>query len=340
MSKINSIEFIRSIAAMLVVLFHIQTVFGVAANQIPFGGIFSAGHRGVDLFFVLSGFIITHAHRKDFDKPHRLKNYIFNRFTRIYPAVWIMSAFALIVYFIFPLSAEKSDKLYLYPIIASFFLLPQASTPLVNVTWTLVYEMFFYVVFSIFIINFYLGFVIFLIWQSTIVYLIFSDLNVGSNIVYINPLCLEFALGMACAYLLQVTKKESISSFFWLSVTVGGGVSFVLGMVLEKDYSFVAILCPLGAAMLIIGCVRLEEFEWINIPNLFLVLGGASFSIYIVHYSVIQIVAIIFRKIGLPSSNTICLLFFLIGIISGLMFDILVDKPLQKLLRSIKERYL
>ena len=49
---------------------------------------------GVDLFFVLSGFMIAHVHAPDFGRRVRLGNYIFNRVARVYPAVWVMTAFA------------------------------------------------------------------------------------------------------------------------------------------------------------------------------------------------------------------------------------------------------
>ena len=81
--KIRSIEAMRAAALLLVILFHVQTVFGAQDGFLPFNDLFSAGHRGVDLFFVISGFITAYVHSEDLGRPHRLNNYIFNRAARI-----------------------------------------------------------------------------------------------------------------------------------------------------------------------------------------------------------------------------------------------------------------
>src|ERR1039458_2243310 len=69
--EIKSLQYGRGIAALLVCLFHYEG----AMNQIQTGSgslessgfefIFRAGHSGVEFFFILSGFIIFHAHRID-----------------------------------------------------------------------------------------------------------------------------------------------------------------------------------------------------------------------------------------------------------------------------------
>ncbi|NBQ54213.1 MAG: acyltransferase, partial [Proteobacteria bacterium] len=60
-----------------------------------------AGHRyGVDFFFVLSGFIILHAHMDDIGRPARLGRYLWRRAVRVYPIYWIcltLSVGALVV---------------------------------------------------------------------------------------------------------------------------------------------------------------------------------------------------------------------------------------------------
>src|SRR4051794_40346773 len=94
MKRYQSLEMLRAVAALLVVFFHTEFIFGSRTPTTPFGGMFAAGFRGVDLFFVLSGFIITYVHRTDVGRPWRLANYAFNRLARIYPAVWITTLLA------------------------------------------------------------------------------------------------------------------------------------------------------------------------------------------------------------------------------------------------------
>jgi peptidoglycan/LPS O-acetylase OafA/YrhL len=56
--KFSRLEALRGGAALLVVLFHLQDVFSHRSALLPFGALFGAWDRGVDLFFLLSGFII------------------------------------------------------------------------------------------------------------------------------------------------------------------------------------------------------------------------------------------------------------------------------------------
>lgn len=76
----KSLQAGRGIAAMLVVLFHLggafaaEKYFGIAAFSIPF----KFGSAGVELFFVLSGFIIFSAHRDDIGQVSKIAGYIKN----------------------------------------------------------------------------------------------------------------------------------------------------------------------------------------------------------------------------------------------------------------------
>ncbi len=127
----------RGLAAVLVVLFHAQVVVGQNPVDGIMGRILSNGALGVDIFFVLSGFIITLVHQADLGRPDRCARYLWRRFSRIYPAVFIMSALALATY-LTGAHASETQKLNAWSVVASFVLLPQANIPLVNVTWTLV----------------------------------------------------------------------------------------------------------------------------------------------------------------------------------------------------------
>ena len=88
----QSLQGCRAVAAALVVLFHLGGTF---AQDRYFGfkaldGPFAWGDAGVDFFFVLSGFLITLAHRRDFGRPAELSRYLSKRALRIYPTYWVI----------------------------------------------------------------------------------------------------------------------------------------------------------------------------------------------------------------------------------------------------------
>src|SRR6195952_3032676 len=166
--RLDTLEALRGIAALLVVLYHLQYIFIARTGIVPFGGLFGSGDRGVDLFFVLSGFIIMIAHRNDTGSTVRLMPYLYKRACRIFPSVWIMTSVAAVLYACHFGGAGKMAKLEPWNIAASALLLPQNGPALVNVTWTLKYEIFFYAVFALLIVGRLLGVVTMLAWQAAI----------------------------------------------------------------------------------------------------------------------------------------------------------------------------
>ena len=165
--KIQSLEMFRALAAGLVVLFHTEAIVSGRTGQAPFGGLFSAGYRGVDLFFVLSGFVIGHVHAGDLGRPARVGRYLYARAARILPALWIVSLAALLTYGT-GFGAHGPDKLQPGGILASFLLLPQAGPALVNVSWTLKYEAVFYILFAALILDLRLGVLLLVVWQAAV----------------------------------------------------------------------------------------------------------------------------------------------------------------------------
>lgn len=334
--KIRSLELLRAFAALLVVLFHTETIF-LASGHTPFHGVFSAGNRGVDLFFVLSGFIIAYVHRGDLGRPGRLGNFVYNRLTRIYPAAWIMTAFALAVYAVGFGGAGKGAKLDPESVAASFLLLAQHGAPLVNVTWTLTYEMFFYAVFAVFIVNLRVGFALLLLWQGAAAVLAITGVNLGFGGYYLHSICLEFSLGLACAWWLirKPAPRHVWTAWLWLAL---GALSFGGGMALNNTIGWAPALCALGAAMLILAFVRLEQSGRIQVPAILVRLGGASYAVYIVHYSVITMLGvIIMHKLHLQVTDGLCLACAAVGITCGLVFDYALDRPIQRFFKALKQ---
>ena len=329
---------LRAIAALLVVLFHVQVIFGQRAGLSAFYGAFNNGMRGVDLFFVLSGYIIGHVHFRDVGTPSRTANYFFNRASRIYPAVWIMTLLAAGLYFVGFGGSEKSGKMAPWNVIASFLLLPQVGDPLVNVTWTLKYEIFFYVIFGGMIINARVGLTLLFAWQIAVI--ISSALlpaeSIGALGFYLRPFCLEFGIGLICAWLLDQPAFNSLArhAFLQWALLFSGTSVFIVGMMGSGLAPLPAAWCAIGAGLIVIGLILLEQAERIYVPKILVKLGGASYSIYLVNFSVTTIVAVILIRLRFTAMNDLMLMSVAaISVIAGVIFDKLVDQPIQRVLR-------
>ena len=336
--KLQSLEMLRAIAALLVVLFHTESIFTTRTGTTPFAGLFVSGFRGVDLFFVLSGFIIAHVHASDIGCPWRLGDYLFNRAARIYPAVWIMTLFAGGLYTAGFGGADKADKLAMFSITASALLLPQAGDALVNVTWTLKYELFFYMVFAVLVLDLRIGLLALGVWQfatfMTGIGLPLAALRFGD--FYLRSLCLDFGLGLACAWLIGnpgFVKAMQPAIRQWL-LLITGTTAFVAGMAPGTPSQWSGVFCALGASAIILGLISLERAGRIRMPGILVALGGASYSIYLVHFSVITLVAVALVRFRIvPMNNVVFLATAGLGVAAGVVFDRLVDQTIQRLLR-------
>lgn len=140
---LKSIHYTRGFAALLIVMFHYSFMY--IGKVEPFNRIFLNGGFGVDLFFLISGFIITYVTAKS----GRVSSFFVKRFFRIYPLflfILIISSIFLIRYNVHPLWSM---------IKAGLFILQDYNRPapafdynFIGPAWTLSYEIWFYFVFG------------------------------------------------------------------------------------------------------------------------------------------------------------------------------------------------
>ena len=280
--KLDTLQCFRGLAALSVVFFHAT----ITTNPLALNGLFSFGFLGVDFFFVLSGFIILSSHFDDEKTVSSLKSYYRKRFVRIFPPYWPISIGMILIYFLLPnLSHNTTDAHSNISFISSLLLLPDTTGPALNVAWTLIYEILFYLIFSIFFISGRLFFIFIVSWISVIFAVIWlmglpenaydSPSNWSTHLI--SPINLEFILGMVTVYL-----ARSISNRYGLLLFLFGIISLLLFLF----WPFALICRPLFGlpfAALVLGGVLLERQGKLKLPQWLVKLGDASFSIYLVH---------------------------------------------------------
>jgi peptidoglycan/LPS O-acetylase OafA/YrhL len=337
MEKLRCLQTLRAIAALLVVFYHIHENFREVMGVIPFGGLFGSGFRGVDLFFVLSGFIIAYVHAPDLGRPLRLSNYLFNRAARIYPAVWIMSAFAVGLYAFGFGGADKAGKLAAGSIAASVLLLPQAGDALVNVSWSLKYEIFFYLVFAVVILDLWIGLALLAAWQLAVLAasIWFPPEAMGLGGFYLRSLCLDFSVGLGCAWLIGnrgFVAAMQPPALQW-ALLVSGIAAFLGGMAAARTPS-AGVACAVGSGAIIVGMILLERSERVWMPAALVLLGNASYSIYLVHFSIIKLLAVLVAHFdAIPRNAVVFLACGALGVVAGVAFDRWLDQPIQRFLQ-------
>jgi exopolysaccharide production protein ExoZ len=334
--KFGGIQAGRAVAAILVIFAHSGTIiaeprfFGVE----PFGGVLRPWGVGVDFFFVLSGFIIAWVHWDDIGRKNRLRAYALNRFLRIYPPYWGILLPLSLLYFIFPGTGQPSQH---DPVnfVFSVLLAPYPDPPVLGVAWTLVHEIIFYVVFGV-LIQFGRR-VLWLLptWAVSIIslQLSFDRLPFPLNILF-NEFNLEFLLGVAAALWLRRHRTP-----FPNIVTAIGCLFFLGTMLLGRiiyDHSLAArSIFGLSSVAFIVGSVELERSGRLRIPTFALVLGAASYAIYLIHGIALSATIQVVRKILGPTLPMIPLVLFLVsaGVIAGVVYHVVVEEPLTRSLR-------
>jgi exopolysaccharide production protein ExoZ len=147
--SILSIQVLRAVAALGVVAWHLATELNTNGTSAPSLYI---GQAGVDLFFVISGFVMVYSSERLFGAPGAPLTFMLSRIIRIAPLYWAISA-VLLVHALVRHADLATIDLSAGSLLASFLFVPYPRpggefTPLLKVGWTLNYEMFFYAVFA------------------------------------------------------------------------------------------------------------------------------------------------------------------------------------------------
>ena len=336
--KILNIQALRAIAVILVLFYHIyaiETKLSSTYSIIP--DLFKYGNIGVDLFFVISGFIMVIVTKNYHKNLKKFLFFIYSRFTRIYPLYWFYTLLLIPILFLKPewINSSQGNKVDL---ISSILLLPNEIKPLIMVGWSLIHELYFYIIFSFFILfdrKKLLGLSLF--W----VFLISLFINVESesslfNLVT-NPLTFEFITGIffGIFHIRYSHTKFRLNkiflfipyfSFFLLPyfsdfINNGLGRYFVFGLL---------------SLTILISSIELEKNKFIF--NSFLVkIGDASYSIYLSHVLVINVFYRIYLIIGY---DNFFLRFMLISVMSfssifwGLVSFKYIEKPMIKFFKK------
>lgn len=295
---IISIQYLRAIAALLIVLTHIA----FKDQQYSLGNFkFDAGVFGVDIFFVISGFIIYFV---SVNKPSGLKgiiSFLKHRVIRIIPLYWILTGAALIIYIIMPENVNQHTGST--DVINSFTLFPSETRYLLAVGWTLSYEFYFYILFSIALFFSVDRFKLI----SVILFSLFSlgiFMNDYLNGFYFNfltnDLLLEFLYGVIVAKIFLHVQKNKIM------IALMSFGTFLISMIFyfsDLQTGFRGIDLGLPAMFLVLGLLMLEK-QLNHVKIKFLeTLGTLSYSLYLVHLFVLGFVALIYRKLHINIMN-------------------------------------
>jgi exopolysaccharide production protein ExoZ len=291
---LNNIQLLRAVAAYGVVFFHLSWLN--PRLLMPFGNVTV---HGVDLFFVISGFIMVHIARRDDPRPGEFMR---NRVIRIVPLYWALTVALFALALIGPglLGARGGDWSGL---IRSLLFIGYVNTdgvvqPLVFPGWTLNYEMLFYALFAASLamrgIAARVG-----VLSAVLIALMVGGalLDVEDPVArfYTSPRLFEFVLGMVLG-LVQPRIRGSVSA----GAAAGlAGIGLIVAAELMWGGRWQALAIGPACALIVYAALALEAAGRVVRNRFLLLLGAASYSLYLTHAFVLVPFNVGARGLGL-----------------------------------------
>jgi exopolysaccharide production protein ExoZ len=275
-----SIQYLRAVAALLVVMYHVVHHW-LPENDIHHYVLMG----GVDIFFVISGFVMWGVTA---GREGGSWSFFSKRLKRIVPLYWIVTTAMLAIVLVKP--ALLNTRFDVAHVVTSYLFVPWRHPvkgvfePLLIPGWTLNYEMAFYVIFALALfapMRFRLWLVVGVLVGLVALGFI-PHLATGQLAFYTDPIILEFAMGV-CLGAAVTAQRRVRAPFAAAAVLAGVGLFITAGI---TGYLFHrALMIGIPATLLVGGCVFLERERGPWLARFPLLLGDASYSIYLVHMS-------------------------------------------------------
>jgi peptidoglycan/LPS O-acetylase OafA/YrhL len=280
---------------------------------------------------VISGFVMVVSSRKLMTQPGGWLVFAKGRLIRIVPLYWLVTTLKIAALLAVP-AAVLHANLSFYQVVTSYLFFPArnaegALDPLVGVGWTLNYEMFFYMVFTLALllrwdIYSFIGVVLGLCALGSLVPNIESD----ALEFYFNSIVVEFFGGMLLARVVATWRFP-----WWACLT-----AFAVGLALllaQPGGSFPRFIGSGLPALLVVSGVVFGE-RWIagRIPNFLLDLGAASYALYLIHPFVAPLAPSILKRLGLHEVGISIVGCIMIAIIVSMIAYVVIERRMTRYL--------
>lgn len=349
--KLVLVQALRALAALLVVVHHAQPE--AAAIAARGGAAFYSidllpWTAGVDIFFVISGFIIVHASSPLYGRRGGRRRFLAHRIARLVPLYWLVTSAYLVIAVASPgvlsggAGLDRLDPAY---VAASYLFWPAAradgaALPLYGLGWTLNYEMLFYVLFAIGLgwgRRAALACLVASLSLLTIAKLALPDLPLPLAF-WANPIILEFALGAVLG--LARAEGMNLGAGVRLSLALIGFAA--LAVVPAPDEALRPLAFGLPAALLVAAAALGRETQGEMRTTLAIrwiaALGDASYALYLVHPFALRATREAIVRIGLAPAIDPWLalgIMIIFAVAVSLVVHRFLERPLTRYVRRV-----
>ena len=332
---IANLQILRALAAYLVVINHAGS-----------GPLAQFGHFGVDLFFVISGFVMVFTTSAKRVTPG---DFALNRVIRIVPLYWLLTIAVFAVALVVPavVQGTRTDPVEL---VKSLLFIPFLKSsgivqPVLFLGWTLNLEMMFYAIFALALfirpVAVRVGAAVTALGAMVAAGYALAPANPVARFV-LDPILLEFAYGMVLGLLYHRGLFARFSSVAAVALMVVGTLAFLATGLVEYDVSR-AYLPGVPAAFVVAGALAMEARGLRYAGAWTMMLGAASYSLYLSHPFVVFGIAAVARRLGMVGDGWFWPVFVAqivaVTIVSIALFQ-LIEKPSGKFFRALLDKRL
>lgn len=336
----------RALAAFIVAYGHttnealtISKQMDRAYNYVPY-----PNAVGVDIFFVISGFVILYTAQKSMGRSGQFGPFMIKRLIRIAPVYWFYTFLLLAALLIFP-TALNTVQYDFWHMVKSLFFIPHerpigdAVRPFLSLGWSLNYEMYFYIIFGVLLflpLDKLVGVLSCFLISTVLIGLYLPEDWVMLNF-WFDPYVLEFLSGVLIAY--AFIKGVRLPAWSYYALT-GIGFSILIALFFPDQRSLESQFMRfiVGSFFVAAACLPQGVLDK-KVPHIFTALGNSSYSLYLSHPFVIGAMKVIWTKLWFITgalSLWIYVAVTLVGcLIGGHVSYLLIEKPSLKSLRKI-----
>jgi len=309
--KLHIIQVLRALAVLCVVVSHIahELAYMLAGRISNFNSKLFPGDFGVDLFFVISGFIMAYTCWESFGTNKAASRFMMRRFIRVVPLYWVATTLIIAVVLVFPERVNTATSDW-QQWLSSYFFIPYARDsdalirPVLGLGWSLQYEMFFYLLFAAgLMFARRIGLLVIVgsliaIWG--IANLFGGDQSDAPTLLRFlsHSIALEFAIGVLLGYLYMKNFRLS-KSVGLFALVVGVFLLMIVPNFNEAIDQNRLVHYGVPAALITAAAILTRGYDERSVPRSALEIGETSYAIYLTHPFVIGATSVLFWKTNL-----------------------------------------
>jgi len=352
--RLEIIQLLRALAVLFVVVSH--TAHELAAmlqgKVASFNEKLFPGDFGVDLFFVISGFIMVYTCWDIFGRPGAAFDFIRRRLIRIVPLYWLATTLMITVVLVFPDKIHTATRDW-SQWLASYLFFPYAREtdglirPVLGLGWSLQYEMYFYLLFAIGLLIQRKRAMIFIPLALVGIFILARVLTGVSQTSGTLPqflahgIALEFGAGALLGYAYMLGAR--LSKRMGASLAVVGLVLLMVAPGFNDNVDRLRLLhYGIPAILFLAAAVHTRGMDNVSVSMPILAIGEGSYAIYLIHPFVIGALSLIFRRLEFLENTsalnvvaTYSAAVAIASVLAGIAATRFVDQPINDWLKKI-----